>query len=525
MDQYWKSLSNIISILVSTQNTEEPKHIYQRVLNLLHKAIPFDGAVLSKVEDRNLTPIATQGMTTDSAGRMYPIEDHPRLKIICQAKHPVRFPADSSLPDPFEGLLYVDPDGLDHIHACCGIPIYQNDSLVALLNFDALNPHAFDNLTDAYLSMLGNLIGMHLHQSQLIHTIQERIAHKDALTHELLHESMLNTQEIIGESDVMKKLRKEIQLVAQSDYTVLIEGATGTGKELVARSLHKYSQQKDHPMLYLNCAALPESLAESELFGHTKGAFTGADRNRVGKFELANNGTLFLDEIGELPLSIQAKLLRAIQEGEVQPVGSEKTIKTNVRLIAATNRNLKQEVEKGHFRRDLFHRLDVYPISVPALKDRLSDIPLLAGFFIEKLQRRLGIPALRISQKALQLLQAYSWPGNVRELDNLIARAALKASITAQNHRHGLIYIEEQHLADDLTLSTDAPIPTASKTNKEKDLNAPNLSLREQTKAFQRQRIQACVAKHKGNWAAAARELGMNRGNLHNLAKRLQIIK
>ena len=173
---------------------------------------------------------------------------------------------------------------------------------------------------------------------------------------------------------------------------------------------------------------MPETLADSELFGHTKGAFTGATKDRPGKFEVADGGTLFLDEIGELPLSIQAKLLRAIQEGEIQRVGSEKLIQVNVRLLTATNRDLEREVEKGNFREDLFHRINVYPLRVPALRERRSDIPLLAGFFCERTQRQLGLRPVRINTQAMQLLEGYGWPGNVRELENILSRAILKAS-------------------------------------------------------------------------------------------------
>ncbi|MCK9175170.1 MAG: sigma 54-interacting transcriptional regulator, partial [Desulforhopalus sp.] len=307
---------------------------------------------------------------------------------------------------------------------------------------------------------------------------------------------------------------------------VLIQGETGTGKELVARALHRQSRRSTEPMLYLNCAALPESLAESELFGHRKGSFTSAERNRTGKFELADGGTLFLDEVGELPLSIQAKLLRAIQEGEIQPVGSEKVIHTNVRLIAATNRDLTREVEEGRFRRDLFHRLNVYPITVPPLHDHLEDIPLLAGLFIERTQKQLGIPALRINEGALALLQQYNWPGNVRELENIISRAALKASLT---HRgDGLIYVDSSHLAGDISPANLPEEPVERISAEPAATTQPakrRLSLREETKKYQIKLIEEAVRNNDGNWAAAARDLSMNRSNLHNLAGRLGLAK
>ncbi len=205
----------------------------------------------------------------------------------------------------------------------------------------------------------------------------------------------------------MEHLRREIELVARSDFTVLVLGETGVGKELVVRAIHAASGRRDGPMLYLNCAALPETLADSELFGHTKGSFTGAGRDRAGKFEVADDGTLFLDEVGELPLSIQAKLLRAIQEGEIQRVGSDKTIHVDVRMLAATNRNLEAEVKNGRFRADLFHRLNTYPLKVPPLRARKEDIPLLAGYFCERIQRRLGLGPVRIGVDAIEVLSRY----------------------------------------------------------------------------------------------------------------------
>ena len=210
--------------------------------------------------------------------------------------------------------------------------------------------------------------------------------------------------QIIGSSRIMEHLRREIEIVAASDFTVMVLGETGVGKELVVRAIHAASSRNDGPMLYLNCAALPETLAETELFGHVKGAFTGANRDRAGKFELADKGTLFLDEVSELPASIQAKLLRAIQEGEIQRVGSEKTIHVDVRLLVATNRDLEEEVEAGRFRADLYHRLNVYPIKVPALRERKEDIPLLTGYFCERTQRRLGLGPVRISTNAVEIL-------------------------------------------------------------------------------------------------------------------------
>ena len=237
-------------------------------------------------------------------------------------------------------------------------------------------------------------------------------------------------EQIIGDSDEIKYVLFKIQQVAPTDASVLIQGETGTGKELVAQAIHNASPRKDRPMVKINCAALPANLIESELFGHEKGAFTGAQTKKIGRFELANGATLFLDEIGELPLELQVKLLRVLQEGEFERLGSSKTRKVDVRIIAATNRDLKNEVQNGSFREDLWYRLNVFPITVPPLRHRKSDITLLVNFFVNQANRKLGRTVKTISPQTMETLQHYYWPGNVRELANVIERALINSNGT-----------------------------------------------------------------------------------------------
>jgi transcriptional regulator with GAF, ATPase, and Fis domain len=231
--------------------------------------------------------------------------------------------------------------------------------------------------------------------------------------------------EIIGRSPPMRHLTEQIAVVAPTNATVLILGESGTGKELVAREIHKASSRRDGPMVRVNCAAVPRDLFESEFFGHVKGAFTGALRDRVGRFELAHAGTLFLDEVSEIPIELQSKLLRAIQEGEYERVGGNKTLKTDVRLVAATNRNLAEEVRKGKFREDLYYRLNVFPITLAPLRERKSDIPPLAAHFMERACKEFNKPVGLMSGEALAALKGYDWPGNVRELQNVVERAVI----------------------------------------------------------------------------------------------------
>jgi len=234
-----------------------------------------------------------------------------------------------------------------------------------------------------------------------------------------------NFEEIIGESPALKRLLNQVEIVAPTDSTVLLLGETGTGKELIARAIHNLSFRRERTLVKVNCAAIPTGLLESELFGHEKGAFTGAIAQRIGRFELANRGTIFLDEIGELPLELQPKLLRVLQEREFERLGSTRTLRTDARLIAATNRELQKMVEQRKFREDLFYRLNVFPINVPALRERSEDIPLLVNHFAQRFARRMNRTIETIPAETMAALTRYPWPGNSRELQNLIERAVI----------------------------------------------------------------------------------------------------
>ncbi len=237
-----------------------------------------------------------------------------------------------------------------------------------------------------------------------------------------------NHENIIGRSDGLKYVLYKVEQIASGDTTVLVLGETGTGKELVARAIHATSMRKNRALVKVNCAALPSNLIESELFGHERGAFTGSHSRRLGRFEVADGATLFLDEIGELPLELQPKLLRVIQDGEFERLGSSRTIKVDARIVAATNRNLEEEVAKGRFREDLWYRLNIFPITVPPLRDRGDDIPLLVDFFVEKISKRLGKTVKIVPASTMDALQNYPWPGNVRELENVLERAVIGSS-------------------------------------------------------------------------------------------------
>ena len=234
--------------------------------------------------------------------------------------------------------------------------------------------------------------------------------------------------DLLGQAPALQAVTRQVELVAPTNAAVLILGESGTGKEVVAREIHRHSRRAERPLIKVNCAAIPRELYESEFFGHAKGAFTGALRDRAGRFELADGGTLFLDEVGEIPLDMQAKLLRVLQEGEIERIGEERTRKIDVRIIAATNRNLRAESEAGRFRQDLYYRLSVFPMELPPLRKRVEDIPLLAEHFLNRFARQLGRPRPRLTLANVQDLQRHDWPGNVRELQHTVERACIVAA-------------------------------------------------------------------------------------------------
>ena len=511
---YLDILTHIARDLSSALDAESR---YDRLLAALRRAIPYDAAALMQIEGDNLAIIAFQGLSKDALGRRYSIKEHPRLDIICKSTEPIRFPSDTEMPDPFDGLLADRESGGHRIHSCLGCPLFAADKLIGALTADAVDPDVFNGLDNRFLSALAALAGVELHTTDLMRALEIGAEKMGLIARDLMSESQKERgQEMIGTGPAMQRLRREIDLVARSDFTILVTGETGVGKELVVRAIHFASHRADQPLLYINCANLTETLAESELFGHVRGAYTGATADRVGKFELADGGTLFLDEIGELPLAVQPKLLRALQQGEVQRLGSEGTRIVNVRVLAATNRNLENEIAAGRFRADLFHRLNVYPLRVPPLRERKEDIALLAGHFCELTQRRLGRRPVRISRESFPALESYGWPGNVRELENMINRAILKAS--AGIFQPKPVVIEPHHL--DISALAQPPAPQATATPAEMEQIVP---LKAAVDRFRADYILEAVKRSGGNWAGASRKLGMHRGNLHKLATKLGI--
>jgi DNA-binding NtrC family response regulator len=347
-----------------------------------------------------------------------------------------------------------------------------------------------------------NAVDQAINRSRQIEQLKNKPTEEEKISEDALR-SEISFSEIVGQSAVLRRALKEVETVASTDSTVLIYGETGTGKELIARAIHNLSLRRSNPFAKLNCAAIPTGLLESELFGHEKGAFTGAIAQRIGRFELANRGTIFLDEIGDIPLELQPKLLRVLQEREFERLGSTRTLHTDARLIAATNTDLAEKVNEKQFRSDLYYRLNVFPIVVPPLRERREDIPLLVRHFVQKYTQRIKKPIERIPSAAIDALSEYDWPGNVRELEHFIERAVILSPGS-----------ELQPPLSELSYQNPPSAIAAAESN--------STTLRE----AEREHIVRTL--QDTNWtiggpAGAAARLGMKRTTLHSLVKRLGI--
>ena len=482
---------------------------YGALLEGLRAVFPCDAVALLRLEGDVLCPLAVAGLTHDTLGRRFRLADHPRLLAMMNRRGPTRLSGDCDLPDPYDGLAEGRPEQLE-IHDCMGCPLYVEDRPWGLLTLDALRPGAFDASGADVLQAFATLATATVVAVERLECLARR-AEQDEQVARLLAEAQgpNGPRTLAGHSAAMRRLHDEIDAVAGTDLTVLITGETGTGKELAAQAIHARSRRAARPLITLNCAALPEHLVESELFGHVRGAFTGAVGERRGRFELADGGTLLLDEVGELPLGVQAKLLRVLQSGQLQRLGSDREHRVEVRVLAATNRDLAAEVRAGRFRADLYHRLSVYPLHVPPLRERRDDVPVLSGHFLELARERLGVGPIRMTVAARTRLLDHAWPGNVRELEHALLGGALRAS----EDRHGdTILIDVPHLA------LDGADGDATATD-----DASGRRLREAVDEFTKRLIVSTVTECGGNWAEAARRLGLQRGNLHRLATRLRL--
>lgn len=491
----------------------------QRIVHTLQQRFHSDAVGMLKLDDGSLRLVAAAGLAHDALGRRFIVAEHPRFATILSRREPTWFEPGSVLPDPYDGLLDDRRGAPLPVHDCLGMSLYVEGNLWGAVTLDALQTGTFDAQAQMDLQRYALLLEAAIRVTVLEKENRSLRQLGNAVVDGV---QVIDDKEIIGRSDAITQLLRELDVVADSDLPVLLLGETGVGKELFARRVHRHSRRRSKPLVHVNCAALPESLAESELFGHVKGAFSGATQDRAGRFETAQGGTLFLDEVGELPLSVQAKLLRALQNGEIQRLGTDAVIKTDVRIIAATNRHLKENTLEGSFRADLYHRLSVYPVHIPPLRDRDRDTLILAGHFLEFNRARLGVRGLRLSYGAEEALLAYPWPGNVRELEHVISRAALKL-LSRGASRDQILTVPAELLDLELPGDTMARTSTLNDSVPGSGAAVQLGPLREALERYERSLIEEALRASHGKWAEAARKLDLDASNLRKRAGKLGI--
>ncbi len=403
------------------------KTLLHSLSGILRRLLPLDGAVITIYDLQNDT-FRYLALETDiptdffRTGREVPRKESMVAEIFESQRGRIR--QDLEKEQQFENDRRLIEVG---IASDCIVPLIVGGKSIGTLGVGSMKKHQYSQADMELLQEVANQVALAVANMQTyeeIATLKARLENENVYLQEEIRTDH-NFEEITGNSPALLDVLRKVEQVAPTDSTVLIYGETGTGKELIARAIHDRSARKKRPLLKVNCSAISAGLVESELFGHVKGAFTGALERHIGRFELADGGTIFLDEIGELPLATQVKLLRVLQEREFEPVGSNRPVKVDVRVIAATNRNLQESIRTGEFRSDLFYRLNVFPIDVPPLRERRSDISQLAMFFLARFSKKLGKNIQGIPRGMLDRLENYSWPGNVRELQNIIERAAI----------------------------------------------------------------------------------------------------
>ncbi|MEZ4390016.1 MAG: sigma 54-interacting transcriptional regulator [Polyangiales bacterium] len=411
----------------ATQGTGDPDEILRRGLDWLAKVAPYDLATVFELVEERLVVRAARGLLADRRVRAMSLElsRFPSVREAIASRRARAFTEDDHRDgdgDPFDGVLDLPPG-----HACMVVPLFTSEGPLGLLTLDRTRcevfPPAIVDLVEVYAQVLALALENAAQRAALARLHAQQREHARLLDEEVHGDD----DGVLSRSSApsMRQLAERARQVARTDTPVLILGETGTGKEHLARAIHRWSARAERPFVKINCAAIPGALLESELFGHVRGAFTGATRDRAGRFQTADGGTLLLDEIGELPLDLQAKLLRVLQEGTFEPVGSDRTARVDARVIAATHVDLARAVAEGRFRADLFYRLDVFPLTVPPLRERPEDLPALCEVLLRDLGRRTGRRGCWVGPEGMARLRARAWPGNVRELGNALERAMI----------------------------------------------------------------------------------------------------
>jgi formate hydrogenlyase transcriptional activator len=509
VQKQFKEERDRLSLLLDVNNTIVSELDLRELLNAvsasLRRLVPHEYASLSlydaetqRLQIHALDFPASKGLIQE--GLWIPVEGTPHGRALTSGQ-----PLFVTLQEieQFELTPLIRAEGLK---SGCFLPLISHGRPLGILVVASLQEQTFPQKDADLLHHVANQIAIAVENAlafgQIVDKANKLSQEKLYLQDEIRSEH--NFEEIIGESAALTRVLRQVQTVAPTDSTVLIQGETGTGKELIARAIHNLSARRDRTLVKVNCAAIPTGLLESELFGHEKGAFTGAIAQRIGRFELANGGTLFLDEVGDIPLELQPKLLRVLQEQEFERLGSTRTLRVDVRLVAATNSNLVERVDGKQFRRDLYYRLNVFPVTIPPLRERREDIPLLVRYFVQKYARRMKKPIDTIPTKAMSALVDYHWPGNVRELENFIERAVI------------------------LSRDAELDIPVAQFSQRKKFASGNSAGVLSTLEQAEREHI--LRARRETNWmiggnAGAASRLGMKRTTLQSRMRKLGIAR
>jgi formate hydrogenlyase transcriptional activator len=503
----YRALLGVSEVIVSHRDLPA---LFHELAGRLHQVVCFDYLALVLHEAASHTMrlhvLETCEPVPPGTVIVLPPEEDP-AGLVWQTQRPLITSRAADLKRWPQFLERVQPYG---VQSYCWLPLTTARRRLGALVFTSKQPSTYDAADIDFLQQVANQAAVAVENAQAFQEIEaafrEISALKDQLAKEKAYlEEEVRTEhhfgEIVGQSASLRRVLKQVETVAPTDSTVLIRGETGTGKELVARALHQLSPRRERTFVKLNCAAIPTGLLESELFGHERGAFTGAVNQKVGRFELAHKGTLFLDEVGDIPPELQPKLLRVLQEQEFERLGGTKTIQVDVRLAAATHRDLAKMVADGRFREDLYYRLNVFPVVLPPLRERPDDIPRLVRYFTQRFARRMGRRIETIPSAVMEALVRYPWPGNVRELQNVIERAAILSPGTTL----------QVPLGDLGPAATDAPAPAAA---------AVTLADAEREHILAALRDSGWVL---GGPKGAAARLGMKRSTLHWKMKKLGI--
>ena len=486
-----KILHAVIPLVADLAQELPERERLRRLLAALRTLLPADAVALLRLNGEWLEPVAIDGLVPDTLGRRFKVAEHPRLAQLLAAGQAMRFAPDSPLPDPYDGLI-TTPGEL-HVHDCMGCVLQTGGLAWGLLTLDALEPDRFagDNALEL-LQAFSNLAAATVATAERVQQLSQ--AARSAAAPAPRSPGADRSRQILGTSPAIRQLQGSIALVAASDLCVLITGETGTGKEVAAHALHRLSARNGKPFQAINCGAIPSTLIQSELFGHERGAFTGATSRRQGLFETAHNGSVFLDEIGDLPLDAQTSLLRVLQEGTIERVGSNQPIPVDVRILAATHVDLERAVEEGRFRRDLYYRLNVLRLAMPPLRKRDGDIELLSRQFLRNFRMRHPTRARGYTTEARQAMDRFPWPGNVRELLNRVQRAA----ITAEGELISSADLE-------LNLSTDGAQLNKARNHAE------------------RETLLSCLQQSQYNISACARLMKVSRVTIYRMCRKHQL--